>query len=147
VGVVGPESQDGQISELTGPMQWPSGAPESAGDKSARTQDWRQSWEHLETQATSLGACRIAVAQTRNKDIFFGNAAGAPGNHSYCSSSNNFKTCIQFVFSFMYLYIYVSIDLHTVFWTGCRRCLSAIKGAPGDGERVNGEMHLEAMIV
>ena len=37
LGVVGPESQGGQISELTAPMQWPSGAPGNAGDKSART--------------------------------------------------------------------------------------------------------------
>jgi len=27
LGVVGPESQGGQIPELTGPMQWPLGAP------------------------------------------------------------------------------------------------------------------------
>ena len=29
LGVVGPESKGGQIPELTGPMQWPSGAPGS----------------------------------------------------------------------------------------------------------------------
>ena len=39
LGVVGPESQGGQISELTAPMQWPSGAPGNAGDKSARIQE------------------------------------------------------------------------------------------------------------
>ena len=37
LGVVRPESQAGQIAELTGPMQSPSGAPGSAGDKNART--------------------------------------------------------------------------------------------------------------
>jgi len=37
---------------------------------------------------------------------FFGNAAGAPGNHSYYLSFNNFQNlCIQFVFSSMYLCI------------------------------------------
>jgi hypothetical protein len=31
---IGPNSQGGQIPELTGLMQWPSGAPGSAGNKS-----------------------------------------------------------------------------------------------------------------
>jgi len=35
---------------------------------------------------------------------FFGNAAGAPGNHSYYLSFNDFQNlCIQFVLSSMYL--------------------------------------------
>jgi len=48
--VVGPESQGGQIPELTGPTQWPSGAPGSTWER--RRQDWerrRQAWEHLES--------------------------------------------------------------------------------------------------
>jgi hypothetical protein len=73
-------------------------------------------WEHLETPATSLGAPttslrvpatspgeppislsaptiflganRITVEQSR-KHIFFGNSAGAPGNHSYYLSFND----------------------------------------------------------
>jgi len=39
---------------------------------------------------TSLGAPRIAVEQSRNNNIFFGNAAGAPGNRSYYLSFNDF---------------------------------------------------------
>jgi len=39
--------------------------------------------------ATSLGAPRITVEQYR-KNIFFGNAAESPGNHSYYLSFNNF---------------------------------------------------------
>jgi len=47
---------------------------------------------------------------------FFGNAAGAPGNHSYYLSFNNFQNlCIQFVFSSMYLCIYIATYLHTVY--------------------------------
>jgi hypothetical protein len=42
--VVGPESQSGQIPELPGPMQWPSGAPGSTW------QLRRLAWEHLESQ-------------------------------------------------------------------------------------------------
>jgi len=41
--VVGPEFQGGQIPELTGPMQWPSGAPGSTSERR------RQAWEHLES--------------------------------------------------------------------------------------------------
>jgi len=55
--------------------------------------------------ATSLGAPRIPVEQSGKNDIFFGNAAGTSGNHSYYLSFNDFKnSCIQFVFSSMYLY-------------------------------------------
>jgi len=57
-------------------------------------------WEHL-------GARWITVEQS-GKNILFRNAAGAPGNHSYYLSFNNFQIlCIQFVFSSMYLYIYI----------------------------------------
>jgi hypothetical protein len=48
--VVGPESQGGQIPELTGPSQWRSGAP--ASTRECRQQAggwWRQPWEHLES--------------------------------------------------------------------------------------------------
>jgi len=41
LGVVRLESQGGPIPELTGLMQWPSGEPGSAGDKSARTKKVR----------------------------------------------------------------------------------------------------------
>jgi hypothetical protein len=57
----------------------------------------------------SLGAPRITVEQSR-KNISFGNAAGAPGNHSYYLSFNDCSnSCIQIVFSSKYLCIYVSI--------------------------------------
>jgi len=49
------------------------------------------------------------------KIIYFGNAAGAPGNHSYYLSLNDFQNlCIQCVFSSVYLCIYIAIWLHTV---------------------------------
>jgi len=80
------------------------GTSRSAGENFGCT------WEHLGTPATSLGAPatslgapttslgapaiilgapRITVEQS-GKDIFFGNTAGAPGNHSYYSSFNDF---------------------------------------------------------
>jgi len=43
----------------------------------------------LGAPATTLGAPQITVEQS-GKTIFFGNAAGAPGNHSYYSSFNDF---------------------------------------------------------
>ena len=42
----------------------------------------------LRAPATSLGAPRITVEQS-GKNIFFGNAASAPGNHSYYLSFND----------------------------------------------------------
>jgi len=57
VRVVGPESQAGQIPEITRPMQWPSGAPENTSEH--RRQDlecrrqawerWRHAWKHLKS--------------------------------------------------------------------------------------------------
>jgi len=62
----------------------------------------------LRASVTSLEAPQIIVQQSR-KNIF-GNAAGAPGNHSYYSSFNNLQnSCLQFVFSSMYQCISVSI--------------------------------------
>jgi len=58
--------------------------------------------------ATSLRAPHITEEQSR-KNMFFGNAAGASGYHSYYLSFNDFSnSCIQFVFSSIYLYSYPS---------------------------------------
>ena len=43
----------------------------------------------LGAQATSLGAPRITVEQSGNNTIFYGNASGVPGNHSYYLSFND----------------------------------------------------------
>jgi hypothetical protein len=39
--------------------------------------------EHLGAPATCLGAPQITVQQSEKSNIFFGNAADAPGTHSY----------------------------------------------------------------
>ena len=44
----------------------------------------------LGAQAPSLGAPRITVNQSGKNNIFLGNAACAPGNHSYYLLFNNF---------------------------------------------------------
>jgi len=43
----------------------------------------------LGAPASSLGAPRITVEQSGKNYIFFGNAAGAPGHHSYYISFND----------------------------------------------------------
>jgi hypothetical protein len=74
-----------------------------------------QAWEHLGAPTTSQGALGSAgdkSGSTPNHsravweyNIFFGNAAGAPGNLSYYLSFNNFQiSCRQFVLTSMYLY-------------------------------------------
>jgi hypothetical protein len=58
----------------------------------------------LGAPTTILGAPRVTV-EPFGKNIFFGNTAGAPGNHSYYISFNNFEnSCIQSVFPLLYLY-------------------------------------------
>jgi len=81
------------------------GPPRSIGENFGCTwphlpQSWVRrghSWEHLGMPTTSLGApatCleapRITVEQSGKNIIFFGNAAGAPGNHSYYLLFNDF---------------------------------------------------------
>jgi len=59
------------------------GTPQSAGENFQCTWEWLGApARSLEVPVTSLGAPRITVDQSWN-NIFFGNAAGAPGNHSY----------------------------------------------------------------
>jgi len=65
---------------------------------------FRWTWEHLTApatgrgapmtslgaQATSLSAPQITVEKSGRNNIYFGCTAGAPGNHSYYLSFNNF---------------------------------------------------------
>jgi len=81
------------------------GTPQSARENFGCT------WEHLGAPATcmvaptkslgapttilgaparSLGAPQITVEQSGKNNIFFGNAAGVPGNHSYYILFNDF---------------------------------------------------------
>jgi len=74
------------------------GTPRSTGE------NFRCTREHLEAPATSrvalptslgvpltnLASPRITVEQSGKYNIFFGNAAGAPGNHSYYLLSIDF---------------------------------------------------------
>jgi len=59
--------------------------------------DWerrRQPWEHLGAPATHLRAPETSLASPRitveQSGKIIGNAAGAPGNHSYYLSFNDF---------------------------------------------------------
>jgi len=75
----------------------------SLGTPRRAAENFGCTWEHLGVPATSLGAPaaslgapattlgepRIAVSQS-GKNIFFGIAAGAPENHSYYLSFNDF---------------------------------------------------------
>jgi len=104
-------------------MEWTPGAPGSTWERQRHAWECRwQLWEHLGppatnlgAPATSLGAPPTRVEQSGKSNIFFGNAAAAPGNHSYYLSFNNFQnSCIRFVFWSMYLCIYIGTHLPTV---------------------------------
>jgi len=78
---------------------------------------------------------------------FFGNAAGAPGNHSYNLSFNNFQNlCIQFVCSSMYLCIYIATYLHLHYPWISLHLPSLINDVLGGRDRASCDMHLEAGI-
>jgi len=99
----------------------------------------------LGAPATSRGAPRITVEQSGKNDIFYGNAAGAPGNHSYYLLFNDFQnSCIQFVFSSMYLYSYPST--HGMSGLAAGGVSEPIQGAPENDDSVNSEVHSEAVI-
>jgi len=83
------------------------GTPRSAGENFGCT------WEHLDAPTTSLGAPRITVEHSGKNNLFFGNAAGAPGNHSYYHHSTIIKTHVFSLYS--HLCIYIATHLHTVY--------------------------------
>jgi len=158
--VVRPESQGGQIPGFTGPRQWPAGAPGRTWER------WRQACDHmgaptttLGMPATTLGALPLTVLQSARNNLFFGNTVGAPGNHSYYLSFNDFwNSCILFVLSSVYLFIYVATHLRTVYLDWLKavlesnsRCawrwqLSELRDTLGGGYCVNLERHLQGMI-
>jgi hypothetical protein len=109
--------------------------------------------------ATSLGVTRITVEQAGKNKFFFGNASGAPGNHSYYLSYNDFwNLCIQFVFVSIYLCIYIATHLNTVYldWLQAvlqsnSRCAwkwwsSELSDKIWGCDRVSLEMHVDATI-
>jgi len=78
---------------------------------------------------------------------FFGNAAGAPGNHRYNLSFNDFQNlCIQFVFSSLYQCIYIATYLHLRYpWISVHPP-SLIIDVLGCRDWASWDMHLEAEI-
>ena len=62
----------------------------SLGTPRSAEEDFGSTWERLGAPAASLGAPRITVEQSRENNIPFRNAAGAPRNHSYYLSFNDF---------------------------------------------------------
>ena len=69
----------------------------SSGTPRSARENFGCPWEHLGAwatrlgaPATSLGAPRSTVEQSGKNNIFFGNTAGAPGNHGYYLSFNDF---------------------------------------------------------
>jgi len=90
-------------------------------------------WKHqgalvtsLGAPTTSLGAPRITVEQS-GKNIFIGNAAGAPGIHSTTYCSTIFKTHVLSVYS--NLCIYRATHLYTV----CLDWLQAVRESNSKG--------------
>ena len=103
----------------------------------------RQSWEHLGAPVTTVGAPRITGKQSGKTTIFFCNAAGAPGNHSFYLWFNNFQnSCIQFGFSSVNKSIYIASHLHAIYLHWQR----AVPGAPENDDPVNSDIHYEAVI-
>jgi len=129
------------IPEFTGPMQWPSGAPQGTWERRRQSREHQpQAWEcqpqareHMRAQVTNLealstrlaartsvGAHWIMVKQCGQNIIIIKNTAVVAGYHSYYLLFNNFKIfCIQFVISCMYLYSYPSTNGMSRLAVGC----------------------------
>jgi len=90
---------------------------------------------------------RLAMYMSFSGRRFFGNAAVAPGNHSYNLLFNDFQNlCIQFVFSSRYLCIYIATYLHLHYpWISVHP-LSLIIDVLGGHDRASWDMHFEAEI-
>jgi hypothetical protein len=100
----------------------------------------------LGAPATSLGAPQITVEKS-GRNIFFGNTAGAPGNHSSTYHSTIFQTHEFSLYSNVCIDVTIWLPIYKHYiWTGCRRCFWAIRVTPEDDDRVNSEIHLEDVI-
>jgi hypothetical protein len=152
-----------QFQESIRPLE---GIPASRqSDREHEWQAWerrRQAGKHFEVLATNmgapathLGAPRITIEQPGKNNLLFGNAASAPGNHSYNISFNNFQnSCILFVLASMYLYSAthfqsVYLDCLQVVGESNLRCASKwqsseLRDKPGGCDWASLEMHLEA---
>jgi hypothetical protein len=136
--------------------------------------DFRCIWEHLGVPVASLGAPTTSLGAPVSANHTHGCANHKPGsaNHKPGSTSIQgqislgitalgtllvrleiiattyhstiFKTHVFSLYS--HLCIYVSIYIRYI-WTGCMRGLRTIRGAPEDDDRMNSEIHLEAVIV
>jgi len=88
---------------------------------------------------------RLVMFMSFSGRRFLGNAAGAPGNHSYNLSFNNFQNwCIQVVFWSMYLCIYIATYLHLRCPWISVHLPSIINDVLGGLDRASWDMHLEA---
>jgi len=120
-------------------------------------EQWRQACKHQGAAVTSLGALRIRVEQSRKKNSFFGNAAGAAEIIATTYRLTIFKTHLFSLFS--YLCIYIAIHLHMVYldwlqvvvesnwgwawkWRSSKR-----RDELWDPDRASLEMNLKAMVI
>ena len=95
-------------------------------------------WEHL-------GAPRITVEQSgKTTSSSLRTLLVRLEIIATTNRSTIFKTHVFSLYS--HLCIYVSIQLPIYTRTGCWRCLRAIRGAPENDDRMNSEIHSEAVI-
>jgi hypothetical protein len=76
--------------------------------------------------ATCLGVPRITLDQSGKYNIFFGNTAGGPENHSYYLLFKDcYNSCIQFIFSSIYLCIYIATHLDRIYLDWLQKVLES----------------------
>lgn len=111
--LVGPESQHGQISRVTGLILWLVCILGNTGNKSPSQLDWFSDFAvymkvlitklivcrrtgdrfstYLKMHTTRLAVCQITGPQVKNNNIISGTVAVPPGYDSNCSSLKNCK--------------------------------------------------------
>ena len=104
-----------------------------------RRQTWvhrRQVWVHLDSQWSSLRetSSSLGTLLVRLEII-------ATTYHSTIV-----KTHVFSLYSHLCIFVSIELPIYTQYiWTGCRRCLRAIRGSPENDDRVNSEIHSEAV--
>jgi len=95
-----------------------------------------QSWEHLESQQSSLG-----------KTTFLGRLLVRMEIIATTHRSTIFKTHVFSLYSHQCIYVSIQLPIYTGYiWTGCRKCLWAIREASENFNPVSLEMNLEVVI-
>jgi len=147
--------QVGALAKNLGVLTTRLGAPWSPGNKPGSAEyktgsdddKLGSAWEHLGAPATSLGACQITVELSGKTSSSLGTVLVRLEIIATTYRSIMFETHAFSLYSHICIYVSTELPFHMLYtWTGCRRCMRAMRGVPGYDNRVKSGIHCVAGI-